>query len=57
MRDQRVVRLAEGTIITSWPASTGSGEINLPVVPPYEVPETARYLVDTDSVAGTRCRP
>jgi hypothetical protein len=53
MRDQRVVRLAEGTIISSWPASTGSGEINLPVVPPCEVPETGRYLVDTDSVAGT----
>jgi hypothetical protein len=54
MRDQRVVRLAEGTIISSWPASTdGGGEIYLPVVPPYEVPDTARYLVDTDSVART----
>jgi hypothetical protein len=48
------VRLAEGTIITSWPANTdGGGEINLPVIPPYEVPETGRYLIDTDSVART----
>jgi hypothetical protein len=48
------VLLAEGAIITSWPASTdGRGVINLPVVPPYEVPETGRYRIDTDSVART----
>ena len=50
MRDQVIVRLAEGTIISVWPANTGGGgEINVLVEPPFVVPATGRYLVDTDS--------
>jgi hypothetical protein len=54
MRTSETRTLERGLVISTWPASTGGGgEINLRIDPPFVVPETAEYLIETDTATGS----